>query len=156
MKRIDPETEVHKNMKIMAILLSFIFVLVTSSYALAAANPAACNYPFYNKGVYQGISYLNGGVGKEERLCLAPLEKEYNLKMVFALNSKPYLANEAVKIQDQNGREVFQSKADGPWLLVNLPAGEYKVTVSREGHESEVRNVQIGNETHVEYFVWKS
>lgn len=142
-------------MKRMAILLSVLFVLATSFYAFAAKN-MACQYNFYDKGVFNGISYVSGGVGLEERQCLAPMERDYNLKMVFALKSRPYLADEMVKIQDQQGNEVFQRMADGPWLLVKLPAGNYKVTVSREGHTTEVRNVVVGNGMQVEHFVWKS
>jgi hypothetical protein len=142
-------------MKRLAIILSILFLLTASSSALAAKG-VVCEYNYYDQGTRNGVSYLGGGVGEQERLCLASMEKEYNLKMVFALSSKSYLANETVRIQDMQGKEVFQGRVDGPWLMVKLPSGDYQVTVSREAHRTEARHVKVGDGMQVQYFTWKS
>ena len=145
-------------MKRVAVLLGcllLLFTLPVSSYAFPP-NWMACTYSYFDQGVSRRIPYMSGGVGEQERLCLAPMEKDYNLKMVFALDSKEYLANETVTIHDMKGREIFQDRVTGPWLFVKLPSGDYKVTVSREDHKSETRNVKVGNAMRTEYFKWKS
>ena len=106
-------------MKKMAILLGVLLMMSVSSYAIAS-NWMACTYSYFDQGVFRGIPYMTGGVGEQERLCLALMEKDYNLKMVFSLNSKQYLANETVTIHDMPGREVFQGRVDGPWLFVSF------------------------------------
>jgi hypothetical protein len=144
-------------MKKIAILLGILLMLTVSSFAFAfASNYMACTYSYFDQGVVSGIPYMSGGVGEQERLCLAPMEKDYNLKMVFSLNSKQYLANETVTIHDMQGREVFLGRVDGPWLFVRLPSGDCKVTVSSEDRKSETRHVKAGKAMHVEYFTWKS
>ena len=110
----------------------------------------------YEKGTIGSVPYLTGGVGQNERAAMMPLEKDYNLKLVFALRSGPYLANPMVTVQDKNGKDVIHMRSDGPWFLVKLPAGEYTVIASRDGHRIEREHVKVGQELQTTEFVWKS
>ena len=38
-----------------------------------------------------------------------------------------FLGDPAVTVSDATGKQVFQAQCDGPWVLIDLPAGSYKV-----------------------------
>lgn len=91
---------------------------------------------------YQGIPYMSGGIGEEERAQFLSAAPTFNLKLVFAEKTGSYLANVAVSIADGKGRKVLELPAEGPLLLAKLPAGDYRVTVVANGQE-QVRNTKI-------------
>ena len=93
-----------------------------------------------------GITYVSGGVGVESIDKLTAISREFNLKLVFALNSGDYLSNVKVVIADAAGRPVLDTTADGPWFLIKLPAGNYQIartfagtTVTRRAAVGAVR-----------------
>ena len=90
-----------------------------------------------------GISYVSGGAGTESVDRLRSMEKEFSLKLVFALDSGAYLADVHVIITDASDKVVLDAVAEGPWLLATLPAGRYRVGASFGGH-AESRQVVIG------------
>jgi hypothetical protein len=81
----------------------------------------------------EGISYLTGGVGKDERDSLSKMGKDYNLKLVFAHAKGPYLANVEVHIKDSNGKKVIEAISDGPWFYAKLPQGTYTISAKAMG-----------------------
>ena len=93
---------------------------------------------------YQGIPYVSGGVGDEEQQALEAMKARFNLKLVFAGSSGEYLADIAVRIQDQQGNTVFQANANGPWFYVSLPAGTYTVQASGFGKSLE-RKIELSS-----------
>lgn len=80
-----------------------------------------------------GISYVSGGIGLESIDQLTTMTKEFNLKLVFALNSGEYLSNVKVVIADAAGKPLLDTTADGPWLLTKLPAGNYQIAATFSG-----------------------
>jgi hypothetical protein len=146
-------------MKKLLILLAMGLALAAIPMGYAVAKDMTgemCGYPHYERGTVKNIPFLMGGVGEDERLCLEPAENNYNLRLEFALTSGEYLADPTVRIQDASGNELINMVSEGPWLLVKLPAGEYRVTVSREGHETEVRHVRVGESLRTAMFYWKT
>jgi len=101
----------------------------------------------------QGVAYLGGGVGVEERDWMQNLEQEYNLKLIFAGVDGKYLADIAVDIQDDNGDRVLETYVDGPWLLVNLPPGSYRITAACRG-SAKSRTVLITHHLRPVFFHW--
>jgi hypothetical protein len=155
----DMSTNGGGTMKKVMLLLVMGLALTTGSIAYAgnqAAAMSACETRLYEKGVVGSIPYLAGGVGQDERVCIGPLEKDYNLKLVFALRSGQYLASPMIAVQDSNGKDVLRMTSDGPWFLAKLPAGEYKVIVSRDGHRTEIEHVKVGQKLDTAEFLWKS
>jgi len=141
------------------LILGIGLIFTVASMASASAGQkgsSICNYRLYQQGMVKSVPYLTGGVGKDERACLHSMETGYNLKLVFALKSKEFLASPMVTIADKSGKEVLHTMSDGPWFLAKLPAGEYKVTVSRPGHRTEVQHVTVGQKEHMSTFVWNS
>lgn len=93
------------------------------------------------------IEYATGGVGVSEREGLDALAPDYGLKLVFAVEgSGSFLSAVAVSVSSA-GEEVFRAADTGPWLLVALPPGEYRVAAESHGHtrEADVRVPQTGH-----------
>lgn len=81
-----------------------------------------------------GIRYVTGGIGAEERKALEAMKKDFNLELVFAAKrGGAFLADVDVTIRDANGREVLRTVADAPIFLAQLPAGRYTVESDYDG-----------------------
>jgi hypothetical protein len=102
----------------------------------------------------QGEPFVSGGVGIEERDALLRTRGSYALFVKTAAKGGAYLAEAEVKITDKAGQPVLTTKLDGPWLLVNLKLGEYKVTTNYGGRSIEKwTNIHRGdNHEMVFYF----
>jgi hypothetical protein len=59
------------------------------------------------------VTYVSGGAGTEEINRLRSMEKDFNLKMVFALTSGAYLAEVNVTIVDAANKVVLDTLAEG-------------------------------------------
>lgn len=100
------------------------------------------------------VKYLVGGVGLEEREYMTSLSGNYNLKLVFAVASREYLAEVKVVILDPKGKTHVTTTADGPWMMVKLPQGSYLVQATAGGH-TLVQKCNIGKGMQVLNFHWK-
>ncbi|WP_369613390.1 hypothetical protein [Marichromatium sp. PS1] len=91
-------------------------------------------------GERQGIGYVSGGVGLDERRYLdTRLGIDYNLKLEFALRDGRYLGDVAVEILGADGGPLVSLHSPGPWLLLRLPEGRYRIrarTLSRSFEQS--------------------
>src|SRR5262245_25871114 len=74
-----------------------------------------------------GAPTLSGGVGHDERERMMQRYRDYNLHLGFAEPDGSYLAGVAVTAQDEGGRVVLASVADGPFLFASLQPGSYRV-----------------------------
>lgn len=90
------------------------------------------------------VPYVSGGVGDDSIERLDSLAKDFNLKLVFALSSGAYLSGVSVAIADTAGKTLLDATSSGPWLLVRLPAGNYRVIASFGGKAKEHR-IAVGN-----------
>ncbi len=99
------------------------------------------------KGDVKGVSYMCGGVSKGERAEMEAKSGDYNLKIVLATLEGSYLAKLPVSIQDEEGNQVLELKANGPWVYVKLPDGRYTVRAIYIGEKKRVVEVDEGLET---------
>lgn len=80
----------------------------------------------------------SGGIGEEER-ATAPAE---GTKLVFFAEGGRFVANVKVQVSDAGGKLLVDTVVDGPWLILRLPAGRYRVQAetggSRQGGIIEV------------------
>ena len=90
-----------------------------------------------------GVSYVSGGVGTDSIDRLSALAGDFNLKLVFALNSGSYVSDVGVVIANAAGKTLLDTRSDGPWLLARLPAGQYQVIATLAGHPVK-RQVAVG------------
>jgi hypothetical protein len=88
-------------------------------------------------------SFLSGGIGLDESEAMKAAAPRYSLELVFSASagktaagagaSAAYLADIHVKITDSAGKTVIDTVSQGPYLLANLPAGNYQVEASSGG-----------------------
>ena len=92
-----------------------------------------------------GIRWVSGGIGLEERSAIASLEDEYTLKIITAAKRHTaFAADVRFAIRDASGATVLDEQAEGPWTLVKLSPGTYIVEVSSRG-EMQAQKVTVGD-----------
>jgi hypothetical protein len=105
-----------------------------------------------------GLSYVTGGIGQDEAAAFKQLAKTYPLAVEFIRHAQPkdeYEADVAVTITRGDGKTVLDIKSEGPFLLVNLPAGAYRVKAQRSGQPKEQTvNIKQGAHQRV-VFEWR-
>lgn len=105
--------------------------------------PAASLEPVDNSGVQvqrqeqNGVAYLSGGIGQDESKAIQQTTG-YNLHMTFSVGSlNEYIPDVTLVIEKAKGQPVLTLDNAGPLVYVQLPAGKYTVTATRNG---EVRH----------------
>lgn len=97
-------------------LLATPFAAAQSDSALPAARSVA------------GVKYMQGGIGKDESAAMLQAAKGYPLSLVFSGGkANNYVADVDVRVRDAAGKTVLQTNAEGPIVLIDLPAGKYIV-----------------------------
>ena len=78
----------------------------------------------------QGISYISGGVGEEESQAILAEAKQWPVLLELSQleNGRGvWIFGAKIKILNANNQVVFDAKADGPYMLINLPTGDYQL-----------------------------
>jgi hypothetical protein len=88
----------------------------------------------------QGILYVTGGVGNDERAAMEAMVDQYNLKLEFAMRGGNYLGDVRVMLRGPVSLDVI---SDGPLFLAKLPPGTYSVTAIADG-QTRAQNVVVG------------
>ena len=103
---------------------------------------------------YEGVSYVSGGIGLDEREAMSAIAGQFNLKIVFALKEGNYLADASVLIKDAQEKTVLEAVSDGPWFYAKLPPGKYSVTATMM-EKAHTESVQLKPAGHsVLHFYW--
>jgi len=90
-----------------------------------------------------GIPHVSGGIGDDSIAKMEAMAKDFNLKLVFALQSGNYVTDVQVVIVDAKGKTLLQTTSMGPWLFASLPPGSYQITASLSGKDVK-RPVTVG------------
>jgi hypothetical protein len=89
-----------------------------------------------------GVSYMCSGIGESKD---DPRTAKFPLKIVFATNSSALYSDVNVRIYPESGdKSVFEVFCDGAWLLVDLPAGKYRVTATDQKNQSRSCSMTSG------------
>lgn len=72
-----------------------------------------------------GIVYITGGVGDEEKAELNDLESSYNTRVVMIATNGEYMSEITLRVLDKGGKEILRVENAGPIFLANLPNGAY-------------------------------
>ncbi|OZI76005.1 MULTISPECIES: carboxypeptidase-like regulatory domain-containing protein [Bordetella] len=132
--------------------------LAAGSLALAAGVAAAQTSSALPAVQQQGsVQYITGGVGIDESEAIKAASNRYPLALTFASREGgAYLASVQVTITDAQGNTVLDTATDGPYLLVKLPAGRYKVS-ARFNDKEQTRQVSVsGHGTVRQSFTWSA
>jgi len=82
------------------------------------------------------ITYVTGGVAYEEVPAFKEAKRDYPLAIEIyekAGSKNEFTADTQVKLTDKSGDVVFDAQADGPYMLVKAPPGQYKMEASLNG-----------------------
>jgi len=79
-----------------------------------------------------GIEVACTGVGDEA--ISDPRWRDYSVRLEFANGAREYLADLDVSIERPDGEQLLAVRCSGPWLLVNLEPGKYRVRADYERH----------------------
>jgi len=99
------------------------------------------------------VPAVSGGVSLNARDPMRTLEKDANIKMVFALNTGNYVSDVQVKVVDSKGKVVIDDTTNGPWLLAKLPAGSYTATATYNGRPV-TQKFSVGKGLKTTQFRW--
>lgn len=96
-------------------------------------------------------SYVSGGVSLAQSKAFEHAFRDYPLVVKLYEHEGArdvYTADAQVHIADAHGRTVVDARADGPFMLVRLPHGEYTVTASLGGHRMPAHRVHVTDHGH--------
>jgi len=82
-----------------------------------------------------GITFVSGGAGKEERQALEATGPAYNFKMTVAAPNGELIAPDSVRISDQAGKALLVITPKGPLVFAKLPPGAYSVVATTAGKD---------------------
>lgn len=106
----------------------------------------------------QGISYITGGVGEEESTAILTEAKQWPVLLELSQleNGRGvWIFGSQIKILNAQNAVVFDAKAEGPYMLINLTAGDYAIQASYQGVEQKrTISVKAGQSQKFSIF-WK-
>jgi hypothetical protein len=108
--------------------ISVVLATIFSTLSFAEENPSLP--PVKTQGQTQ---FLSGGIGKDESDAILqarnswPLTLELTQLTQGAGPTAEYISDAQIIIKDALGNTVLDTTADGPYLLVKLPAGKYSL-----------------------------
>jgi hypothetical protein len=86
----------------------------------------------------EGIAYITGGVGEGESSAIVAEAKQWPLLLELSQleNGRGvWIFGAKIKILNSSNKIIFDAQADGPYMLVNLDAGDYQINASYQGVE---------------------
>lgn len=105
-----------------------------------------------------GISYISGGVGEEESTAILSEAKQWPLLLELSQieNGRGvWIFGSQIKISNSKSAVIFEAKAEGPYMLVNLDAGDYLIQASYQGVEQKrAISIKAGQPQKISLF-WK-
>lgn len=106
----------------------------------------------------QEISYITGGVGEGETLAILAEAKQWPLLLEMSQieNGRGiWIFGASIKITDSTKKLIFDAKAEGPYMLINLSAGDYLVEAAYEGvAQKRALSIKAGSSQKISLF-WK-
>ncbi|SER21461.1 hypothetical protein SAMN04488038_12114 [Solimonas aquatica] len=94
----------------------------------------------------EGIRYVSGGIGSGEAAAMRAESRHYALTLMFYVQAAKamFVADVDVLIQDAAGKVLMRTRSEGPFLLVQLPAGHYQINCAYRGQEKHFTLAQKG------------
>jgi len=125
--------------------------LATLLGTAVSLDAAAAISPLPRERAAGVASYLSGGISEESSQAFKHAFRNYPLVVqLFERDGQRevYTADAQVRITDAHGRVVLDQKADGPFMLVRVPAGDYVVSADLAGHALPQHHVHVSAHGH--------
>jgi hypothetical protein len=118
-----------------------------------AADQGAAPTSSLKEENYRGIRYVTGGVGQREQEEIAALANDYDALIILSNEAGAYLSGVELAFRDEQGKPVLLATTRGPFFLVDLPDGRYKVEARRPSAPIEHRSLTVrGGKTQTLHF----
>jgi hypothetical protein len=106
----------------------------------------------------QSIAYITGGVGEVETQAILAEAKQWPLLLEMSQieNGRGvWIFGAMITILNEKNQSIFNAQADGPYMLINLEAGNYSIQASFNGVQ-QTRSVAMkaGSPQKISLF-WK-
>ena len=105
-----------------------------------------------------GVSYISGGVGEAESTAILAEAKQWPLLLELSQleNGRGvWIFGSQIKIANSKSAVIFDAKAQGPYMLVNLEPGDYVIQASYQGVEQKrAISIKAGQPQKISLF-WK-
>lgn len=114
--------------------MNFYIQLILSAACLTFSSMVFAQIP--DTQYSQGISYISGGVGEEESQAILTESKQWPLLLELSQleNGRGvWIFGAKIKILNTMNQVIFDAQADGPYILINLTAGQYQIAASYQG-----------------------
>ncbi|WP_114653835.1 carboxypeptidase-like regulatory domain-containing protein [Polynucleobacter necessarius] len=108
--------------------------LILSAACLAFSSMVFAQIP--DTQYSQGISYISGGVGEGESEAILTESKQWPLLLELSQleNGRGvWIFGAKIKVLNTKNQVIFDAQADGPYMLINLTAGQYQIEASYQG-----------------------
>jgi hypothetical protein len=106
-----------------------------------------------------GVSYFSGGIGTDETRAIRDDARHHSLSLEFLERQGKaivYSSGEHVTVTDDRARTIVETDSEGPLMMVDLPAGSYRVTAANDGR-SQTKSVDISPTGHAHLiFQWEA
>lgn len=99
-------------------------VALALSSALVLASPVAPPAADLPIETINQITVVNGGIGLDESQAIKRIAAQFSLRVVISGRGGDYHVADRLEIT-RHGTSVLALHDAGPWLLVNLPPGQY-------------------------------
>ena len=117
-------------------------LIAVAAFALALPATAQSESSLPVARSVAGIKYVQGGIGKDEASALLDEARNYPLSIVFSGGTdNHFVADVDIRVRDAAGKTLLQTTAEGPIVLIDLPAGKYVIDA-----EYRDQNLQRGIE----------
>ena len=85
---------------------------------------------------YQGVRYTSGGIGSDESDAMKAAASQWPLSLEFAVKAgsqAQYASGVQVRMRNQQGATVLDATSQGPFMLVKVPPGAYRIEATLNG-----------------------
>lgn len=92
-----------------------------------------------------GVDFIMGGIGSDESEAMRAEGKWWPLLIEFSEHTADgdvWISDTRVRILNASEQTVFDQVCDGPFLLVNLPAGHYTIAAQHKA-SIKIQKVQL-------------
>lgn len=93
-----------------------------------------------------GVQFLAGGVAEDSQNLVMSQSARYNLELLFLRTDGAYMADVGVAVLDARGKKLIETDSPGPFFLVRLPPGNYRVMAGVD-EAWQTRNVRIAGDS---------
>jgi hypothetical protein len=112
---------------------SLALAAIAIGLAAAPAVAAPTAVPLDTETTVSGVPVACTGVGEAK---LNPHWNSYPVRVEFSGADNQLAARGALTVFDEHGAEVVSVACEGPWILLKLPAGSYRIEGRLPGTEA--------------------